>query len=50
MAEPEPDGVVDGDVVELGGVDEADFGGFVADGDGSAGDAAEVGDVELLAD
>jgi AraC family transcriptional regulator of adaptative response / DNA-3-methyladenine glycosylase II len=41
---------VDGDVVELGRVDEADFGGFVADGDLTADDASEVGDVELLAD
>lgn len=50
VAESQPDGVVDGDVVELGGVDEPDLGGLVADGDGAAGDAAEVGDVELLAD
>lgn len=50
VVEAESDGVVDGDVVELGGVDEADLGGFVADGQRAAGDAGEVGHGELLPD
>lgn len=49
VVESEADGVVDGQGVEIGRVDEAGFGGFVADGDG-ADDAAGVGDVELLPD
>lgn len=48
VVEAESDGVVDGDVVELGGVDEADLGGFVADGQCAAGGSGEVGDGELL--
>lgn len=50
VAEPEPDGVVDRDAVELGRVDEPHVGGLVADCEGAADDAAVVGDVELLAD
>ena len=46
----EPDGFMNADVVEVGGVDEADVGGFVAGCDGAADDAAEVGHVELLPD
>jgi len=50
VAEPEPDGVVDRDAVEVGRVDEADVGRLVADREISADDAAVVGDVEFLAD
>lgn len=50
VMEAESDGLVDGDVVEVGGVDEAEVGGFVADGECAAGDAGKVGDGELLAD
>ena len=42
--------MVHGDVVEFGGVDEAEFGGLVADGQLAAGDAGDVADVELAAD
>ncbi len=50
VSEAEPDGVVDRDVVEVGGVDEADVGGFVADRDRAADDSAKIGHVELLPD
>jgi len=50
VAQAESDTVVDRDAVELGGVDEADLGRFIADGDGAAHDPAEIGDVELLTD
>jgi hypothetical protein len=50
VAEPEPDGVVDRDAVEVGRVDEPYVGGLVADGEGAADDSAVVGDVEFLAD
>ena len=42
VGDPEPQRVVHGEVFEFAGVDEADFGGLVADGELAAGDAGGV--------
>jgi len=49
VAQPEPYRVVDGDVSELGRIDEPHLGRLVANQNRPANDPTEVGDGELLA-